>query len=409
MHVAINAHLLNDQAGYRQSGVSRYVSKLLPSLIRAGPEVTRWTIFAPPGVALPEGTPKSANVNLINSWLPTSRPIARIFWEQIIAPIAVALHRVDVLLCPLNVVPLLCPCPTVVTVHDLAFMRLKTHRSSRRSYLSQMTKRSVRRSSQVIAVSNFTRKEVIDLLDYPPERVTAVLNGCDRLFIAPDAASLAEWRAENQVPERYLLFVGTLEPRKNLIGLIEAYFEFHKSHPIPLIVVGAPGWSYTPIFDAVRRLGLESQVRFVGFVSDKDLRFYYAGAIAFIYPSFYEGFGLPPLEAMAVGTPVITSNVTALPEVVGDAAILVSPDSKEELVSAMLRVVTDAELRTRLSAAGLEKAGEFSWDMSAIAVMSALRVAATKRQIEIPTPQPKMTHFVQSTPVSALQTDVQSH
>jgi glycosyltransferase involved in cell wall biosynthesis len=380
MHVAINAHLLNNELGYRQSGISRYIEKLVPALIRAGgSDVSKWTVFAAPGVPLPSGIPRSANVRLVNSILPTHRPIARIFWEQCIAPFSIVRHRPDILLCPLNVVPLAAACPTVVTVHDLAFMRLKTHRSSRRSYLSYMTRVSVKRSAHIIAVSDFTRNEVIEVLDTPAQRITAIPNGVDRSMVAPDKASLAQWRAKNNLTEEFILFVGTLEPRKNLIGLIEAYAKVRQTRQVPLVVVGAPGWCFTPIYDAVRRLKLEEHVRFEGFVADHDLPFYYAAAAAFVYPSLYEGFGLPPLESMAIGTPVVTSNVASLPEVVGDAALLVPPHSTDALAAAMVRILCDEPLRARLRSAGITQANAFSWETCADAVLNVLKSAVSSK------------------------------
>ena len=382
MHIAINAHLLSTEAGYRQTGVSRYIANLLPAMMCCGDDVTRWTVFVPPGVSLPDTGP--VPVTVINSILPTHRPVARIFWEQFVAPLSIGFHRPDVMLCPLNVVPLMAPCPTVVTVHDLAFMRLKTHRVSRRSYLSRMTRRSVQRSTHVIAVSDFTRREVMDLLGTAPQRVTAVPNGCDPSFRPIAAKDVEAWRIKRELPTRFLLFVGTLEPRKNLTGLIQAYAKFRQSQDVPLIVVGAPGWRYTPIYDVVKSLGLESHVRFEGFVPAEDLPYFYAAATAFVYPSFYEGFGLPPLESMAMGTPVVTSDVSSLPEVVGDAALLVSPRSQEQLVAAMARIVTDDALRARLSAAGRDRAKMFTWESCASAVMSILRAAATRQQVKQP-------------------------
>ena len=247
-----------------------------------------------------------------------------------------------------------------------------------------MTRRSVHRSTHVIAVSDFTRREVIDLLGTPPQRVTAVPNGCDSSFRPIPARDVEAWRRERDLPPRFLLFVGTLEPRKNLTGLIEAYAKFRQSQDVPLIVVGAPGWRYTPIYDVVKSLGLESHVRFEGFVSADDLPFFYAAATAFVYPSFYEGFGLPPLESMAMGTPVVTSDVSSLPEVVGDAALLVSPKSQNELVAAMVRIVTDDALRARLSAAGRDRAKLFSWESCASSVMSILRAATAKHDVKEP-------------------------
>jgi glycosyltransferase involved in cell wall biosynthesis len=371
MHIAINAHLIGTTSGYRKAGISRYIADLCPMLWSA-PDVERWTVYTPPGLE-PESLNPPANVRIIRSHLPTSNPVARIGWEQCIAPGILLRDRPDVLFCPLNVMPLMAPCPVVLTLHDLAFMRLKTHLWSRRSYLSTMTRRSVHRAAHVIAISDFTRSEALELLDVNPHNITTILNGCDDTFTLPERSGVEELRTKKNLPEKFILYVGTLEPRKNLVGLIRAYAKVREKLNIPLVVVGGRGWKFSPIFEVVKELGLEDHVRFEGFVESSQLPLYYAAAHFVVYPSLYEGFGLPPLEAMNAGTPVITSNVSSMPEVVGDAALLVDPYDVAELGQAMVRLASDPVLHARLRAAGLVQARRFTWEQTGRAVLDILR------------------------------------
>lgn len=374
MHFAVNAHLLSPAAGYRQAGVSRYIDQLLRPLLRSAPD-DRWTVYAPRGVERTLDQP--ANTCLRASRLPTTNPVARIFWEQMLAPAILLRNRPNALLCPLNVVPLLTSCPSVVTVHDLAFLRFpERFRPARRRYLALLARASVRRAAHVLTVSEFTRREVIDLLGVPAGKVTATPNGRDERLGPLPAEAVAGFRAAHKLPETFMLFLATLEPRKNLLTLLRAYAAARDTLRMPLIVAGGKGWMYEPIFKLVEELDLRDHVRFAGFVPPDELGLWYNAATAFVYPSLYEGFGLPPLEALQCGTPVITSNVTSLPEVVGDAAITVDPTDVTALADALVRVATEPGLRDELRERGPRQAAKFSWERTAAGTLAVLRAVA---------------------------------
>ncbi|MBA3945821.1 MAG: glycosyltransferase family 4 protein [Herpetosiphonaceae bacterium] len=375
MHFAVNAHLLSPVTGYRQAGVSGYIERLLRQLLPLSP-TDRWTVYTSAGIT-PARLAATPNTTLRPSRLPTTNPLVRILWEQLCAPLLLARDRPSVLFCPLNVVPLAAPCPTVVTIHDLAFLRLpERFRPAKRRYLTLLTSLSVRRARHVITVSDFTRREVIELLHVPPEHVTAIPNGRDETLSPPEPAAVAAFRQRHALPPAFLLFVGTLEPRKNLLTLLRAYAEVRDRIKLPLIIAGGKGWLYEPIFALVDELELGEHVRFTGYVDQADLPLWYGAATASIYPSLYEGFGFPPLEAMQCGTPVITSNTTSLPEVVGDAALLIDPHDVAALAAALLRIATDPALRADLRARGLARAQHFDWHYTATATLNVLRTAA---------------------------------
>ena len=374
MHFAVNAQLLSPVGGYRQAGVSRYIEQLLRSLLPAAP-ADRWTVYTPRGVG--RQIAPQHNVRLRLSRLPTVNPLVRIVWEQCVAPIVTLRDRPQAMFCPLNVVPLLLACPTVVCIHDLAFLRFPDRLlPAKRWYQTMLTWLSVRRAAHVLTVSEFTRREVIELLRVAPEKVTVTPNGRDERIGPIDRDMVEEFRRVHQLPARFLLFLGTIEPRKNLLTLLRAYARRREELDMPLIVAGGKGWLYEPIFDIVEELGLRDRVRFAGFVPGEELGLWYNAATAFVFPSVYEGFGLPPLEAMQCGTPVIASNTASLPEVVGDAALTVDPLSVEELGAALVRVATDATLREELRRRGLRQAERFSWERTAAGTLDALRAAA---------------------------------
>jgi glycosyltransferase involved in cell wall biosynthesis len=205
------------------------------------------------------------------------------------------------------------------------------------------------------------------MLGVPPGRVDVVYCGVDQAFRPLPAAEVDCFREQRALPNRFILFLGTLEPRKNVQKLIRAYSQWRNSEPgIPkLVVAGAKGWYYERIFAEVERLGLAGQVIFPGYVAQEELPLWYNAADLFVYPSQFEGFGLPVLEAMACGTPAVTTNVASLPEVGGDAAWLVSPDNEAELVEAVRRVLKDAALRQEMKARGLAHAANFTWERTA--------------------------------------------
>jgi glycosyltransferase involved in cell wall biosynthesis len=264
----------------------------------------------------------------------------------------------------------------VVTVHDLSFLHYpENFQALKRSYLQYFTKMSVQRARRVIAISENTKRDLVHHYGISPTKVDMIHYGLDPIFRPLPAAQVAEFRAKKGLPEHFILFVGTLEPRKNIVRLIDAYASLAHDRP-PLMLIGGKGWFYEEIFARVEALGLGSSVHFAGYVPAKELPLWYNAADLFVYPSLYEGFGLPPLEAMACGTPVVTSTVSSLPEVVGQAGLLVEPDDVEALTAAMAQALTDRAMQEDMRAAGLIQARTFSWEKAA-----RLTVACYKRAL----------------------------
>ena len=361
MRIGIDAHLLSLASSYRQAGVSRYIAELVRHLaLEPGPH--EYTLFTPPHGAGALLLPPAMRVE--RGWLPTQQPLARIAWEQALGPVRAAARQLDLFHAPVNVAPLALPCRSVVTIHDLAFLVYPDRlRPAKRRYLTLMTGLSARRAARVIAVSEHTARDVVTRLGVAPERVVVAPEAAaDHFRPEPDARALAAFRAERGLPDHYLLFVGTLEPRKNVAGLLRALARVAVEEPDGyMVVVGARGWMYDEIFALHESLGLAERVRFTGYVAAEELPRWYQAATAFVYPSFYEGFGLPPLEAMACGTPVVTSSTSAIPEVVGEAGVLVDPGDEAALAAALLALWRDPARQAALRAAGLARAARFSW------------------------------------------------
>ena len=377
--IGIAAHLLSFAGTYRQAGVSRYIAELLRAF--AAEPVTadgaapphRYIAYTGPARP-PAGFARGGGVRWRHSRLPTARAPVRIAWEQALGPLAARRDRLDLIHGPVNVLPLLAPCPGVVTVHDLAFLAYpETHGAARRRYLALLTALSARRAARVIAVSAFTRDELVRRLGTPAEKVSVVHNAVDPRFRPLPAVDVARFRAERGLPARAVLAVGTLEPRKNLAGLLHAFARLapELGEEVGLVVVGGRGWLYGETLALVERLGLARRVRLAGHVPDAELPLWYNAAEVFVYPSLYEGFGLPPLEALACGTPTVTSAAASLPEVVGDAAILAAPADPDALAAALARVLADPALRATLRDRGLRRASGFTW----------ARVAAATRAV----------------------------
>ncbi len=375
MHIAINAHLLAHTSSFRRAGVSHYVESLLAALGALDTD-DRYTVYTTRGLgAATLGLP--ANFTVRPSLLPTINPRIRIPWEQFLAPPLLRLGGADVYHGVLNVVPLACPVPSVVTIHDLsAFLFPQTFRRINRSYTRWAIKVAARRSARILAVSQFTKDEIVRWLGVAPERIVVTHNAADARFAPPSAAELAAFRARASLPDQFILFLGTLEPRKNIATLLTAYAQIAATTQVPLLIAGAKGWLYEPVLAQIERLGLGEKIRLVGYIPQEDQPLWYAAATAFVFPSLYEGFGMPPLEAMACGAPTIVSRSSSLPEVVGDAALLCDPHDPEDFADALHRVLTDAVLRDDLRRRGIERATHFSWDETARRTLQVYRTAA---------------------------------
>jgi glycosyltransferase involved in cell wall biosynthesis len=255
---------------------------------------------------------------------------------------------------------------TVFTLHDLIFLfHPETHKPLNRWFLTLMMPRFLRAADAVIAVSECTKRDAIRFYGIPEEKITVIYEGVNPRFRPASPEAIAAVRARYNLPEHFILYVGTIEPRKNLTALLEAFHHLLATHDLRLVFVGKKGWLYEGFFRRLRELGLEDRVIFTGYVPDEDLPAIYSAADLFVFPSLYEGFGLPVLEAMACGTPVVCSNTSCLPEVAGDAALLVDPADVRALAGAMERALTDEALRVTLRARVMGKARGFTWEQAA--------------------------------------------
>lgn len=373
--VGLDAHLLSLTQTYRAAGINGYIFEVLNRLPAhaTGDPPLEFVAY------LREGAYRApAGLRVERSRWDTANPWRRIAWEQ--SALAAASRKLDLLHGMAFATPLAAGCPTVVTVHDLSFLRFpQAFRRANRVYLSALTRMSTRSATRVIAGSESTRRDVMELCGVPPERVVTVPYGVSEAFTPAPAAEAAEFRRRKGLPDQFILFVGTLEPRKNIGRLLEAYAvlrtrEGARATP-KLIIAGGKGWFYESLFSRVADLGLTGAVLFPGYVPGDELAWWYRSASMFVFPSLFEGFGLPVLEALACGTPTITSNVSSLPEVAGDAALLVDPYDTEALVHAMTRLLREPELRARLSEAGVSQAKQFPWSRTAAETVAVYRAA----------------------------------
>ena len=383
MIIGINAQKLYHSQDYRNAGISRYIGQLLSHL---GPRTKhRFVVFANEQLRHWEGW-GAEHMALHASIWPTSQPAVRVLWEQLVLPWAAWRHRLDVLHCPLNIRPLATTVPCVLTIHDLSFERFpgRFHPVKQR-YLAAFTRLSARRAAHVLTDSASTRDDVTRFYGIPAERMTVVYPGVDADFTPiRDTQVLADFRRRHGLEAPYILYLGTLEPRKNVDRLVRAFAALvaaggpdfrHR-----LVLAGGKGWDYQAIFRAIEGEGLEDRVLTPGYVPRAEQPLWYNAADLFVYPSEYEGFGFPVLEAMACGVPVITTRASSLPEVVGTAGCLVPPSDEAALTAAMAELLSRPEEAAALGAAGTVQAARFTWDRAAAACLAVYERLGSGRQ-----------------------------
>jgi glycosyltransferase involved in cell wall biosynthesis len=372
-HVGINAHLLSGRDGYRRAGIHHYIWQLLHHLPATGTEAEdtlRYTIFA----GRLEAPPLNENLYLAQTTWPTHRPLLRILWEQVVWPLAAVRRRLDLMHSMAFVSPLVAPCPVVVTVYDLSFIHYPERFPVwQRRYLAGQTARSCRQARRVVAISESGRRDIHACFGVPLAHIDVVTPGVDAHFRPRPPAEVEAFRRREELPARFLLHVGTLQPRKNIPLLLKAVAQL-KRPELLLVLAGGKGWFYDEIFEAVQALGLEKQVRFAGYVPDAELPLWYSAASLLLFPSVYEGFGMPVIQAMACGTPVVAANASAVPEAAGEAALFFDPQDVTALAEQMEKVVDNPALAAVMVERGYAQAQRFSWEES------GRRLAATYRQ-----------------------------
>lgn len=360
MKIAFNAQLLSPHKEFRNTGLSQYIYKLLMAYADLG--LGDLDVFVKKNSSIID------NFNCLETSFSSSNRQLRILWEQFVLPVLLKKYKIDLIHCPANIMPLFSGCKTIITVHDLSFIRLKkTHGKLQTWYLNNFTKMSCKKANKIIAVSENTKNDIVNCYGINADKIKVIYNGISNNFkIIEDIELQNVIRQKYSLPHKYILYVGTLEPRKNVPGLLKAFSLCLDELPgYKLVIAGSKGWDYQNIFEAVKKLGLEEKVIFAGYVENDHLPLIYNMARLFVYVSFYEGFGLPLIESMACGTPVVTSNISSLKEVVGEAAIKVNPNSSQEIAEAMRKLLLDAAFYDEYRYRGFKKANEFSWKKSA--------------------------------------------
>lgn len=357
MRIGIDARLVF----YNRAGIGQYILRLVEALARLHPENDDF-------ILLQSRKDKSTIIHSNGFYRKSLWTPSHNRFEQPALGFEVSRLGLDLLHSPDFIPPFKRNCKSVITIHDLAFLlypHFLTKESAR--YYGQIDQ-AWRKTDHIIAVSEATKQDSIKLLGVPEKKITVIHEAANPIY-----RPLPVHEAQNQVRERYkldrdfILFVSTIEPRKNLPSLLQAYRQLRDKYKREelLVLAGSKGWLWEEVYETVDKLDLQQHVAFLGRVPSADLVYLYNAARLLVHPSFYEGFGLTPLEAMTCGTPIIVSNTSALPEVVGDAGMLVNPHDIDGLTVAIWRVLTEEGLRQELSQKGLKRAAKFSWEKAA--------------------------------------------
>jgi len=356
VHIAIDAH----SVGTGLAGNETYAANLVEALAEVDRK-NRYTVYVTRAEAEARFGGRWGNVSVRRTAPHT--PLVRI---PLTLSAELRRRPVDLLHVQYTAPPL-APCPVVATIHDLSFEHIpETFKRRSRVQLRLTVRATARRAAHVIAPSEYTRRDLVETYGLDPARVTAIpLAVAPRFRPVADAAELARVRGRYGIKGEYVLAVGSIQPRKNLARLVRAYSALRRgrgrSNLPQLVLVGKKAWLYGDTLTAIEEERLGDSVVLTGYVSEGDLPALYTGALLFAYPSFYEGFGLPPLEAMSCGAPVLTGNRTSLPEVVGDAGLTVDPFDTGALADGLARLIDDDALRAHLRERGLQRARSFDW------------------------------------------------
>ncbi len=372
MHIAIDAHSVGAQLGGNES----YATNLIEALAEID-QANSYTLYVTKQTAVDRFANRWPNFK-VKRTLPHT-PLVRI---PLTLSKELRRHPVDVLHVQYTAPPF-APCPVVVTIHDLSFEHLpETFNRRSVAQLRFTVRRTARKAARILTSSEFSRRDIVETYAINPDRVAVTPLAAPAYFAPVENETELQRLRENYGIERdYILSLGSIQPRKNLVRLIEAYLCLRRIRPkskLPqLVLAGKRGWLDNETFRAADREDFGRDVVFTGYVPEPDLPALYSGAISFVYPSFFEGFGLPVVEAMQCGVPVIAGNRTSLPEVVGEAGLLFDPFDTKELSDALARVIDDQKLRKTLREKGLKRAKNFSWRTTAQRTLRAYEEAAT--------------------------------
>ena len=357
-HIGIDARL----TAYRVGGISTYIRRVVQAF-EALNTSNQYTVFQSRKTA----QPLTRKLNTVKLWTPAHHRI-----ERLALSVELARFQLDLLHSPDFIPPLRGAKHHIITVHDLTFLHYPEYltRDSRR-YYNQQIHTAVRQADHILSDSQSTKNDLIAMLNIPAEKITVHMLGVDERFRPLPDEQTKPIQQELELPASYFLFVGTLEPRKNILGLLHAYGELLNTLPDapPIVLVGKRGWLFDETQSAIDKLPFKQQIIWREQVSDEQLPAIYNRALALITPSFYEGFGLPALEALACGTVPIVSNRSSLPEIVGDVGLLIDPDDTSSITEALHKALTDLEWRTSMQQKALVRAKSFTWEQTAKTIL----------------------------------------
>jgi len=348
----------------KHSGVEEYTLRILSELLKSKGDEFLLFYNAFSKVSLPENILKNGNIALKDFNVPNKLLDPFLFFGQ--PKLDEILGGTDVFFSPhFLAAPVSGVCKKVTTFHDLSFLHYPEFFSQRKKYwhFSQRPKKQAQGSDRIIAISESTKEDIVNFYNIPESRIDVVYSGVgeEMRLLENDDKELKLVKEKYSLPDEFLLYLGTIEPRKNIVGIIKAFEGVREKRNIKLVLAGAFGWLYEDILKEAKSSRFSDDIIFLGFADDEDKAGLYNLASVFVYPSFFEGFGFPPLEAMACGTPVVTSNCSSLPEVVGDAAIMIDPYKPAEIADALWMFLEDESLRSIYKERGILQAKKFSW------------------------------------------------
>src|SRR3989344_2601359 len=342
------------------TGVERYAAELIKNFARLDSYNEYVLYFRTKPQQWFYDLPKNFSIKVIP--FPKFWTQLRLSWEMII-------HPVDVLFIPASALPLWHPKKSVVTFHDVAWrIYPQTFMPIMRRYLEWSSRFAVKSANQILAVSQVTKDDLIKFYQADPNKITVTHLGLDSTFQPKKYEEVQPVLDKyDLVYQKYVLFVGSIQPRKNIIRLVEGYQKIKQANHVEekLVIAGGRGWLWEPILKKIKMVGLDGSTKYLDYVKQEDLPYLIAGAKLLTLTSLYEGFGLPPLEAMASGVPVVVSNVSSLPEVVGDAGRLVDPNSVDDIAAGLLEVLTNRNVKNEMIKKGLERSKQFTWEATA--------------------------------------------
>lgn len=304
----------------------------------------------------------------------------RKLWTQLRLSYELVRHCPDKLFVPAHTIPLIHPPDTITTLHDIGFEKFpKLYSAAELIYHRFSAKLAIKKARHIITVSHFSKQEMVEIYGAPPQKISVVYNGYnDRIYRRLNEKTTNEILTEQQIKKPYLLFVGRLEEKKNIKRLVQAFAILKKKlklkpYDLNLVLAGRPGFGYNKIREEIEKNDLADSVIEPGWLGEEKLPALYNGAEVFVFPSLYEGFGIPLLEAMACGTPVVTSKITSLPEIAAGAGLLVNPENPEDIAEAIEKILNDKNLKSELISKGLERVKNFSWEKCACETLEVIR------------------------------------